>query len=186
MRLDLASTVYQFSLATKDHDLAEVDQDRDSRTRFLFAEPDGVRGWCAGRSRGDTAIGRGIQAVVEAASGLLGPSEISDFLREAYRPDETLGSGFARLFARLFADWGVILLDAADQELHSIAVPIYRAAVERLAAELDDALLARGAAPLRRRATIASQSDTVVHPIVHAAKWRLSPAASPGQWKRYY
>ena len=37
----------------------------------------------------------------------------------------------------------MILLDAADPEFHQIAEPIYRAAIER-AAELDEALLARG------------------------------------------
>ena len=37
----------------------------------------------------------------------------------------------------------MVLLDASDPELHRIAVPIYSAAIER-AAELDDALLARG------------------------------------------
>ncbi len=37
----------------------------------------------------------------------------------------------------------MILLDASDPELHRIAAPIYSAAIER-AAELDDALLARG------------------------------------------
>jgi bacillithiol biosynthesis cysteine-adding enzyme BshC len=47
------------------------------------------------------------------------------------------------LFARLFADWGVILLDASDPELHRVAEPIYHAAIER-AGELDDSLLARG------------------------------------------
>ena len=80
---------------------------------------------------------------MEAATGILGPSAISDFLREAYRPGETFGSAFARLFARLFADWGVILLDAADTEFHQIAEPIYQAAIER-ASELAEALLARG------------------------------------------
>jgi bacillithiol biosynthesis cysteine-adding enzyme BshC len=43
----------------------------------------------------------------------------------------------------LFADWGVILLDPSDPELHALAAPIYAAAVER-AAKLDDELLARG------------------------------------------
>jgi bacillithiol synthase len=47
------------------------------------------------------------------------------------------------LFTRLFADWGVVLLNASDPELHRIAAPIYRAAIER-AAVLDDALRARG------------------------------------------
>jgi bacillithiol biosynthesis cysteine-adding enzyme BshC len=134
-----------FWLATEDHDLAEVNQvaipGPDFSLRNLTAAVVGVRDAPVGTLR----LGAEIQAVVEVASGLLGPSEISDFLREAYRPDETLGSGFARLFARLFADWGVILLDAADPELHSIAEPIYRAAVER-APELDEALLARGTA----------------------------------------
>jgi len=134
-----------FWLATEDHDLAEVNQvaipGPDFSLQNLTAAVVGVRDAPVGTLR----LGAEIQAVVEVASGLLGPSEISDFLREAYRPNETLGSGFARLFARLFVDWGVILLDAADPELHSIAEPIYRTAVER-AAELDEALLARGTA----------------------------------------
>jgi len=66
-------------------------------------------------------------------------------LREAYRPGETFGSAFARLFTRLFAEWGVILLDGSDPELHAIAEPIYGAAIER-SAELDDAVLTRGRA----------------------------------------
>ncbi len=94
---------------------------------------------------GTVRFGAEIQSVVEAATGLLGPSELSDFLREAYRPGESFGSAFARLFAKLFADWGVILLDAADPEFHHIAKPIYQAAIER-AAELDEALLVRGKA----------------------------------------
>ena len=36
-----------------------------------------------------------------------------------------------RQSAILFAAWGVIVLDASDPELHRIAAPIYRAAVER-------------------------------------------------------
>src|SRR5262249_30237548 len=52
-------------------------------------------------------------------------------------------SAFGRLFARLFADWGVIVLDPADKEFHEIAKPLLRAAIER-APEIDEALLARG------------------------------------------
>ncbi|MGA8492581.1 MAG: bacillithiol biosynthesis cysteine-adding enzyme BshC [Terriglobales bacterium] len=132
-----------FWLATEDHDLAEVNQisipGLEGSLQKLTAPIAGPRDAPVGTLR----LGPEIEAVVEAASGLLGPSEISDFLREAYRPGETLGNAFARLFARLFAQWGVILLDAADPELHSIAEPIYRAAVKQ-AAELDAALLARG------------------------------------------
>ena len=92
---------------------------------------------------GTVTFGPEIEPVVEAAAGMLGDSEVTKFLREAYRPGENFGSAFARLFSRLFARWGVIVLDASDPDFHRIAAPIYSAAIER-AAELDNALLARG------------------------------------------
>jgi bacillithiol biosynthesis cysteine-adding enzyme BshC len=134
-----------FWLATEDHDLAEVSQvsipGPDGSLQKLTAPAEGLSNAPVGTIR----FGSEIDAVVEAASGLLGPGEISDFLREAYRPGETFGNAFARLLARLFADWGVILLDAADPELHRIAEPVYQAAIER-AVDLDEALLSRGKA----------------------------------------
>ena len=134
-----------FWLATEDHDLAEVNQlsipGPDGSLQKLTATAEGLSNAPVGTVR----FGSEIDAVVEAASGLLGPGEISDFLREAYRPGETFGNAFARLLARLFADWGVILLDAADPDFHRIAEPVYRAAIER-AADLDESLLSRGKA----------------------------------------
>jgi bacillithiol synthase len=134
-----------FWLATEDHDLAEVNQvsipGPDGSLQKLTAPAEGL----SNAPVGTVSFGSEIDAVVEAASGLLGPGEISDFLREAYRPGETFGNAFARLLARLFADWGVILLDSADPEFHRIAEPVYRAAIER-AADLDEALLSRGKA----------------------------------------
>jgi bacillithiol biosynthesis cysteine-adding enzyme BshC len=93
----------------------------------------------------DVRLGQEILPVMEEAASLLGDSEASLFLRESYRPGETMGTAFARFYARLFAQWGVILLDAADADLHRVAQPIYRAAIER-AEELDAALLGRGQA----------------------------------------
>jgi bacillithiol biosynthesis cysteine-adding enzyme BshC len=134
-----------FWLATEDHDLEEVNQvsipGSDGSLQKLTAPIEGLAEAPVGRVRFNAEI----QSVVDAAAGLLGTSEISDFLREAYRPGENFGSAFARLFARLFADWGVILLDPSDPEFHQISEPIYQAAIER-AAELDEALLARGRA----------------------------------------
>jgi bacillithiol biosynthesis cysteine-adding enzyme BshC len=134
-----------FWLATEDHDLEEVNH-------VSIPGPEGFLQTLTAATRevpdapvGTIGFGAEIQAVVEAASGLLASSDVSNFLREAYHPNETFGSAFARLFARLFADWGVILLDAADPELHQLAEPLYEAAIER-AAELDEALLARGKA----------------------------------------
>jgi len=132
-----------FWLATEDHDLAEVNQvsipAADASLQRSTAPAQGV----PDAPVATVTFGPEIQPVVEAATALLGDSEVAAFLREAYRPGENFGSAFARLFARLFADWGVILLDASDPELHRIAEPIYRGAIEH-AADLDDALLARG------------------------------------------
>jgi bacillithiol biosynthesis cysteine-adding enzyme BshC len=134
-----------FWLATEDHDLAEVNQvsipGSDGSLQKLTAPAQGSPNAPVGTVR----FGSEIDAVVEAATGLLGPGEISNVLREAYRPGESFGNAFARLLAQLFADWGVILLDAADPEFHRIAEAVYRAAIER-AADLDEALLSRGKA----------------------------------------
>ena len=132
-----------FWLATTDHDLAEINHvfvpGPDAALQELAVSTQGVTDAPVGTIK----FGGEIEAAVESAATFLGDSEILTALRESYRPGETFGSAFARLFTKLFADWGVILLDASDPELHRVAEPIYRAAIER-AAELDDALLARG------------------------------------------
>ena len=136
-------TVPVFWLATNDHDLAEVNH-------TALPGPNATLQTLTSSSLGvdDAPVGtihfsEEILAVTEAAAAILGESPVTGFLRESYRPGETLGSAFARLFARLFADWGVVLLDPCDSELQKIATPIYTAAIER-AAKIDEALLARG------------------------------------------
>ena len=132
-----------FWLATYDHDLAEVNHvsfpGPEGKLQMLITSSQGVPGGPVGNVR----LGDEILPVLEQAISLLGDSEATTMLRESYRPGETLGSAFARLYAKLFGDWGVIVLDASDAELHRVAEPIYRAAIER-ADELADALLARG------------------------------------------
>jgi len=134
-----------FWLATSDHDLAEVNH-------VSMPGPDGLLRTFATTSHGvpgapvsSVLLGEEILPVVEEAASLLGDNEASQFLRESYRPGESLGTAFARFYARLFGQWGVILLDASDAELHRIAAPIYRSAIER-AEDLDAGLLARGQA----------------------------------------
>ena len=139
-----------FWLATEDHDLAEVDHVALLSERGIPESIALESGAFAGAAVADAPVGSlefgaGIASVAERATALLGDSEVATWLREAYRPGESLGSGFARLFARLFSGWGVILLDPADKEFHYLAKPLFRAAIER-AAELDEALLARGKA----------------------------------------
>lgn len=134
-----------FWLATYDHDLAEVNHvslpAADGALRVLTTSSHDVPGAPVSAVR----FAEEIIPVAEQAVQLLGESEAAAFLKECYRPGETLGSAFARLYTRIFADWGVIVLDASDPELARVSVPIYRAAVAR-AAELSSALLKQGAA----------------------------------------
>lgn len=134
-----------FWLATYDHDLAEVNHvsipGADGTLEVLTTTSQDVPGAPVSAVR----LGDEIVPVVEEAAKLLGDSEAAQFLRETYRPGETLGTAFARFYARVFAEWGVILLDASDGELDRVAEPIYRSAVER-SSELADALLKRGEA----------------------------------------
>ncbi|MGO8983287.1 MAG: bacillithiol biosynthesis cysteine-adding enzyme BshC [Terriglobales bacterium] len=134
-----------FWLATEDHDLAEVNHvslllESGLAGAFTVESPAATDA-----PVGTIKFGSEIDRVVERASGLLGGSSVTDWLRQAYRQGETLGSAFAILFARIFAEWGVILLDPADKDFHDLAKPLLRAAIER-ASELDEALLARGKA----------------------------------------
>lgn len=134
-----------FWLATEDHDLAEVNQvslpSEAGGPERLSPASHGL----ADAPVGTVRLGAEIEPVIERAAWLLGDTEVTAWLREAYRPGETMGSAFARLFARLFAEWGVILLDQADAGFHALAKPILRQAIER-SGELDDELLARGKA----------------------------------------
>jgi bacillithiol biosynthesis cysteine-adding enzyme BshC len=135
-----------FWLATEDHDLAEV-----NHTTLLTADGRLVkvatptRGGDAAASNAPMSavmFGEEILPVVAEAAAALGVSEIVESLRAAYKPGETMGSAFARLYSKIFAHSGVILLDASDPELHRIAAPIYTAALDRCS-ELYDALAAR-------------------------------------------
>jgi bacillithiol biosynthesis cysteine-adding enzyme BshC len=76
---------------------------------------------------------------------LAGPEgeRLGRILRDAYTPAATYGSAFAQLFAHIFAEAGLILLDPLDEKLHRLAAPILRQALEQRD-ELNALLLRRG------------------------------------------
>ena len=128
-----------FWLATEDHDLDEVNQLR-------LAGPDGEAETLASvlSAPNDVAVGsihfdEGISELTARARQLLGESEAASFLTECYRPGESFGTAFAKLFARIFADYGVVLLDGSDPKLDQLAAPLYRQVIER-SAELNQCL----------------------------------------------
>jgi bacillithiol synthase len=133
-----------FWLATEDHDLAEVNHvslASESTLERLAVDSHGIEDAPVGTIK----LGADIEPVLQRATALLGDTEVTTWLRESYRPGETLGTSFARSMARMFAEWGVILLDQSDADFHHLAKPILCQAIER-SVEIDEALLARGKA----------------------------------------
>ena len=135
-----------FWMATEDHDLDEVRHvtwfESGKLTRFELP----ADATAAGRPVGQVQLGPAIEENVKKAVELLsGPASetIAQILQESYRTGETYGGAFGKLFARLFADQGLILLDPLDARLHRIAAPLYKKAIEDRD-ELTEKLLQRG------------------------------------------
>jgi uncharacterized protein YllA (UPF0747 family) len=134
-----------FWLATEDHDLEEVDQvsllTKDSvetlRAELKVAGAVPV---------GGVELGPEIEGVLAQAEELLGYGPISELLRQCYAPTETyrptLGGAFARLMTRIFAEQGLIVMDAAGREFHALGERTLRYAIEH-ADDLQEGLLAR-------------------------------------------
>ena len=137
-----AGAVPIFWLASEDHDLAEADHislpsRHEMHTLRVTHDPAD-----AGKPVGSVKLGAGITSVVEQAAELLGPSPVLDAIQAAYTPDATFAEAFGKLMAAIFADQGLILIDAADGRFHAMGVPVLRLAIEH-AAELEAALLER-------------------------------------------
>jgi len=132
-----------FWMATEDHDVDEVRRvawfNEGELLQFELPQPeqDAIP---VGRVR----LGPEVDELVGRAQPLVGET-FGAYLHETYVPEATYGGAFAGLFARIFADFGLILLDPLDDRLHQIAGPILR---EALACrdELNDELLRRGKA----------------------------------------
>lgn len=132
-----------FWLATQDHDLAEVNHiqlmGQDAALNTISIATHGVEDAPVGTIH----FGPEMDTLVESTAQSLGDCEAADWLRSSYKSGETFGSAYAKLFARVFADWGIVLLDASDPEVTAIAAPVFQAAIER-SAEIEKALLERG------------------------------------------
>jgi bacillithiol biosynthesis cysteine-adding enzyme BshC len=134
-----------FWMATEDHDLEEVRHvawfEGGKLLRFeLPVGPD------AGRPVGKISLGNEVERIAAEAAGLLenqGGDLLAQYLVESYRASETYGSAFGKLFARLFAQQGLILMDPLDEGLHKVAAPLYQHALAERDA-LNEKLLQRG------------------------------------------
>jgi bacillithiol synthase len=139
------SHVPVFWLATEDHDLEEVDQVSLLTKTSLETLKVGMKVAHA-VPVGGVVPGPELDAVLERASELLEFAPVSEWLRECYAPKDgerpTLALAFGRLMARIFADQGLVVMDAASRSFHALGASTLRCAIEH-AAELQGALLAR-------------------------------------------
>src|SRR6266852_1466193 len=133
-----------FWMATEDHDLDEVRHstwfDRGKLVRFELPAAE------EGRPVGRIPLGAQIEPLVQEAAELLlnqGSDLLAQYLTESYGPEESYGSAFGKLFARLFAQHGLILMDPLDAGLHKVAAPLYQHALGERDA-LNEKLLQRG------------------------------------------
>src|SRR5690242_1473467 len=120
-----------FWMATEDHDLEEVRHVTwfDGGKLLRFELPDGN---VAGRPVGRIQVGPEVERLTGEAAELLeaqGGDLLAQYLAESYKAQETYGSAFGKLFARLFAQQGLILLDPQDESLHKVAAALYQHAL---------------------------------------------------------
>jgi bacillithiol synthase len=136
-----AGAVPMFWLATEDHDLEEINTVNlaagDHQQKFTVNVPH-----VEGAPVGNIAFTDEITAATQQLEALFGKSEISELLAESYRKGETFGTAFASFYTKVFSEMGVVFLNPLDKELHRLAQPVFRAALEK-SEEINQALMAR-------------------------------------------
>jgi len=132
-----------FWLASEDHDFAEVDHvifPAAKELRKLAYTPSLAP--ASAIPVGSIVLDDSIQPLVDQAWDVIGPSDATDALAEAYKPGRTLAEAFAGLYSKVFAAQGLLILDASGRDFHRLGAPVLRAGLER-ADELHAALLER-------------------------------------------
>lgn len=125
-----------FWIASEDHDYEEVDHCRVIDREGQLAD---IRYEAGGRNEevpvGNIKLCDGIAQTIDELLAQLAASEfiqqIEADLRESYAPGVGFAEAFARLMARLFRDYGVVLLDPLDEELKRVVAPLYSEAIEK-------------------------------------------------------
>lgn len=135
-----------FWMATEDHDLAEVDQAAlltKTEAEILKAGLRVPLPVPVGGVELNSETAPLLEQAIERATELLEFAPIAEWIRESYLAEgATLASAFGRLIARIFAEQGLIVVDAASREFHALGASTLRYAIEH-ADELHQGLLAR-------------------------------------------
>jgi bacillithiol biosynthesis cysteine-adding enzyme BshC len=136
-----------FWVASEDHDYEEVNHcrviDREGRLKQIRYEASGHK---ADEPVGRVELCEGINATIDEIVASLAASEfmpsLERDLRESYAQGVGFADAFGRLMARLFREYGVVLLDPLDEELKQVAAPLYSEALQK-SSDIARALVAR-------------------------------------------
>jgi len=136
-----------FWVASEDHDYEEVNHcrvvDREGHLKRIQYEASGHK---VDEPVGRVTLCEGIGQTIDELVAQLAPSEFTPALERDLRESYAEGAGFAeaflRLMARLFHQYGVVLLDPLDEELKQVAAPLYAEAIGK-SSEIARALVGR-------------------------------------------
>ena len=137
-----------FWLASEDHDVAEVDQVHLLAKDYVASLHAELAVAGAATPAGSLPVGSRMEPLLAAAEEMLGFAPICEVLREAYTDragyTATLASACGRLLSHVFAEQGLVVVDAASRPFHTLGQTVLRAAIEQ-AESLEAALLDRSA-----------------------------------------
>lgn len=139
-----------FWLASEDHDLAEVDQaaiPTKTSIEKLTLGLESTRPVPVGGLRldGGTETGRArLESTLDRAAELIGWGPTADLLRACYSPQDgaTVADAFGKLLTSIFAEFGLVVMDASSRGFHELGARALRAAIEQVES-LETALLVR-------------------------------------------
>ncbi|MEP7213612.1 MAG: bacillithiol biosynthesis cysteine-adding enzyme BshC [Acidobacteriota bacterium] len=137
-----------FWAATEDHDFEEVS------VATIAGDDGGLQdvsyvpaAYVEKQPVGEVVLDESAGGAIDELLSFLPPTEFSetarDLLKASYTDRATYGTAFARLISRIFAPYGLIVVDPLDAGLKRLASPIYKQAITD-SAEIVDAIIERG------------------------------------------
>lgn len=127
--------VPMFWMASEDHDVAEADHVMlPDRTGAVVTLRHTAWGTPPGFMPANLRLGPGIDETLQRAWELLPSTDFAPEVRQAvasaFIPERTLAEAFAHWMMHLLGEYGLVLVDAADPRLKTLAAPIFQQEVE--------------------------------------------------------
>lgn len=133
-----------FWIATEDHDFEEVSKTfiigKGGNLSELKNEPKRCyENLPVGTVRLDDSIKQTVNELFEELPSTEFTAELKDLIETSWKSETYFGDAFAKLIAKLFEKYGLIILCPLDPRLKQLAAPVYKEAIEK-SAEIVDAL----------------------------------------------